>query len=151
MKEIFVYPNTYAKIDSEDYDRVNKHKWRFYSKYPETKIAGKTILMQRLIMNAKPGEIIDHLNHNKLDNRKQNLKRTTVQGNAFNRVVHKNNKLQVPGVIKTVYGYAAYIQLDGTKHFLGTFAKIEDAARAYLLSRHLRNHLHHQYHNENHV
>jgi hypothetical protein len=62
----------YSIIDEEDYDKVCIYKWRLSNGYA---IGGpKTIKLHRFIMNAENGLMIDHINGNKLDNRKSNLR-----------------------------------------------------------------------------
>lgn len=52
--------------------------------YAKTKVKGESFIMHRLIMNAKKGDYIDHINHDGLDNRENNLRICTNRQNAPN-------------------------------------------------------------------
>lgn len=96
----------------------------------------------RVIMNAKPGELIDHRDGNTLDNRKRNLRRAHKRGNSRNM---RNSKNQKNGGYKGVFtvtrspSWRAQIGFtpDGSTHmkqfYLGTYRTPEDAAYAYNL------------------
>lgn len=77
----------YALVDDEDYALVSSTAWSL----EEAKgIAagwrnGKKIKMHRLILGEPPCQV-DHINHDKLDNRRQNLRRAT---NAQNQQNHR--------------------------------------------------------------
>ena len=51
---------------------------------------GKLIQLSRLLMNAKKGEIIDHINRNPLDNRRSNLRKVNSRQNTLNRKSYNN-------------------------------------------------------------
>src|SRR4051812_25890520 len=72
----------YTLIDEEDYENINKYKWSLSDGYA---ISWKNGRMHRFIMNAEKGQIVDHINGNKLDNRKSNLRFVTASQNAQNR------------------------------------------------------------------
>jgi hypothetical protein len=86
-----------ALVDSEDYERANKHSWhRHNAGYAHASIDGKKVLLHRFI---KPElKMIDHLNRNKLDCRKENLMSTNHSDNGHNRGAQKNNSSGVKGV-----------------------------------------------------
>ena len=78
MKRIKLTQGQFAIVDDDDYERLNQYKWRaaYYknmdSYYAVSSIkdeSGKhrTVRMQRLILNAKPGKMVHHKNHNTLD------------------------------------------------------------------------------------
>jgi len=81
-------------IDLEDYDKIKEYKWYvkkdhysgcFYVTSHDLKTKNKkSIRIHRIIMDAKDGQIIDHINLNTRDNRKRNLRVVTAQQNAFN-------------------------------------------------------------------
>ncbi|MHC4988800.1 MAG: hypothetical protein ACYTFX_09945, partial [Planctomycetota bacterium] len=80
----------FALVDEADYADLIRYSWcanrnkpgskghrdMFYAvrsiKRKRTTKANRTIRMHRVIMGAKPGEIVDHINHNGLDNRRCN-------------------------------------------------------------------------------
>lgn len=74
-----------AIIDAEDVDRVKRHKWSFQGKYVRTSIKNKNIYLHRFIMNYNGDLDIDHINRNRLDNRKVNLRICTRSLNLSNK------------------------------------------------------------------
>jgi hypothetical protein len=80
--------NLYCLVDQEDFDRLNKSKWFLDSKgyaYRNIIINGKrtTRRMHQEVLNY-PLYDIDHINLNKLDNRKENLLASNKSKNAYN-------------------------------------------------------------------
>ena len=75
----------FAIIDADDYNKVSSTKWFDVNGYARSR-DGKS--MHRLIMSPPEDKEIDHMNHNRLDNRKKNLRICTRQENARN-VPHK--------------------------------------------------------------
>lgn len=131
-----------AKVDVEDYERLNKYKWyavttRKSDKYLtavryETKMIGKpkTIRMHRELLDAKSGTIVDHVNHDTLDNRKNNLRICTHKENMMNQRKPENNSSGFRGVNKEKGVWRARIYKNKEKISLGVFKNIFDAAFA---------------------
>lgn len=81
----------YAMIDKEDVKKIRNYRW-----YKNTLgyVVYKTVengkeycyLLHRVIMDPNKDKLIDHINSNKLDNRKNNLRITDKQGNIQNRI-----------------------------------------------------------------
>lgn len=90
-------------------------------------------LMHSFIMDTPKGSVTDHINGNKLDNRKANLRICTQSQNMANSVMKKNNKSGYRGVSwnKKYLKWEAYLTKDYKHYFLGYFSKKEDAALAY--------------------
>lgn len=94
---------------------------------------GKTgIRMHRLIMNATPNIEIDHINLNKADNRRENLRFATHQENNFNKRCYENNKNQIKGVYwhKERHKWYAKIYVNYKSIHLGLYDDINDAIEA---------------------
>jgi hypothetical protein len=71
----------YALVDAEDYERISEHRWSYdYRGYAirgeRSRSEGKqrTVRMHREILGAATGLDVDHINRNKLDNRRSNLR-----------------------------------------------------------------------------
>jgi hypothetical protein len=76
-----------AEVDPDDYVALSRHKWFYRNTYAVAVIGGKSVRMHRLIMmEDDPTVVIDHINRDRLDNRKDNLRRLTPRENANNRV-----------------------------------------------------------------
>ena len=83
MKKIKLTHGQFALVDDKDFNELNKHKWSAYynkniNKYYVVrgkKINGKqtAIRMPRVIMNVPKGKQVYYINHDTLDNRKENL------------------------------------------------------------------------------
>lgn len=69
-KQIPLSNGQFAIVDDADYDWLMQWKWSFHSRYVQRSMrkgdTGST-LMQRLIMNPGPKQVVDHRNHNTLD------------------------------------------------------------------------------------
>lgn len=133
MKEIRVGDDVVAKVEDEDVETVSGLQWRFDGRYAyadgsET----RKIYMHRLIMGNPVGLQVDHINGNRLDNRRTNLR---VCQHAQN-IMNQKGRGAVSG-FKGVHparrgdGWCAHITLDGHMMDLGTYDTPEVAAVAY--------------------
>ena len=86
-------------------------------------------------MNPPPGYVVDHINHNGLDNRKVNLRVCTVGQNNMNNRGKRPLGIKVRAAKRVAKDGQASIQqmIDGksTYRHLGTYDTPEEAARAY--------------------
>ena len=132
----------YALVDTSDYEMLSKRKWHLfkadwgglYATAHHTKPNGKVtqIRMHRLIMNAKPEQIIDHINGDGLDNRKSNLRFCTQSQNRANtKRVGGLSKFRGVYYNKTSKKWASQISLNNKKKWIGYFNTEVEAARAY--------------------
>lgn len=134
IRQIPLNNSKYAIVDCDDFDRVSKHNWQYHSQgYASSKIDGKTVLMHQMIVNA-PGMDIDHINHDKTDNRKENLRVCTRSQNKAN-VSKKKGKFtsKYKGVDwrSDMGKWRATIRVNYKKIHLGMFETEEAAAKAY--------------------
>jgi hypothetical protein len=122
-------------IDDEDMVLVSKYKWCLTGKgYVSATVNKVTTGIHRLVMGLSPGDglLIDHINMDKLDNRRCNLRVCTRSQNQCNRKVFKNNPLGLRGVKQTGRTrFSARIWWLNRNIELGTFGSSEEAARAY--------------------
>ncbi|MGE5594792.1 MAG: HNH endonuclease [Hyphomicrobiales bacterium] len=87
--------------------------------------------MHRLVMPPRPGFEIDHINLDRLDNRKANLREATHCQNVRNTGRRAHSRWPYKGVRYNGASWTARIRHQGRELFLGAFASAEDAARAY--------------------
>lgn len=93
-------------FDKEDYNLIKNYCWaeNTYGYIKSTYIDDnkrKAINMHVLIMNNInncKGKCVDHINHNKYDNRKINLRIVSLSQNSINKKIQSNNKSGIPGV-----------------------------------------------------
>jgi len=119
-------------IDTEDLERVLQHTWSVSNSYPQAKINKKVERLHRFLMNPTEGKVIDHIDGNILDNRKNNLRICTYKENRQNSRRRKEGINQIMGVAK-YKGYSkwrAYICTDGKTIHLGMYEAKEDAIKA---------------------
>lgn len=128
-----------VKVDDKHKD-LFKVKWGLNSYgYVYRKIRlenGKqrTIFLHRFIMGIEYGDkrVVDHLNHNILDNTTANLEIKTHQENTMNCQISKNNTSGITGVSwhKNNKRWQAVIMFNRTKIHLGNFKEKDDAITA---------------------
>lgn len=143
MAEIKTKKGETILVDDEDFEWLNQWRWwvdnRGYArrtyKDPETK---KVVLVQmhRLILGINATEVQgDHINGNKLDNRRANLRPCHISENVRNRKMHKGKRFGLKGVYKGKRGrFYSSIFHNGVKRHLGSFDTAEDAAEFYQLA-----------------
>lgn len=135
-ESIFLVPLTQGKhaiIDGIDAERILCHRWRVDAYGYAIKGGGKdTITMHRFLVATAPGEEVDHINRDKLDNRRCNLRVVTHTQNCVNTEIRRNNTSGFKGVrLNKGQYWAAHIRVNYRQIHLGHFATAEDAARAY--------------------
>lgn len=127
-------------VDHEDFERLHRYKW--HSKKEKGYVYAATNIrvlnggyiarsLHKMVMNPPKGMVVDHINHDTLDNRRANLRVCTKAENNRNRRSHKNSKTGVKGVYPAKLRYQAIITSHGTQYYLGSFKTIVEAARAY--------------------
>ena len=127
--------NRVVLVDDADLDELNRHNWRLdKAGYIRRTRSGKTILLHRQIMGVVDAgrEVeVDHANHDKLDNRRANLRLCTRRDNARNR--KPPNGRPWKGVTRATgnRGWQAQLGLLGKTLFLGFHESPEAAAMAY--------------------
>jgi len=140
-----------AIIDDEDAARVLKHRWHavqprpgyFYAATILPRQATKTPL-HRFILNPPTEMLVDHVNHDGLDNRRANLRVCTYRQNSLNSRPRKASGLPYKGVYresrkgpwcprcgKAWKKWRAEIRVNGKVRILGRFQSLEAAARSY--------------------
>lgn len=73
MKLIRTTQDNSILIDDGDFDLVSRHRWYLTNGHATTVVNGKTVYIQRLIL-GEPDGVVDHINKNKLDNQRRNLR-----------------------------------------------------------------------------
>ena len=124
-------------VDDADFEAVCQFPWRRNSKgyamfsYTENGKRRETYL-HRMIMRARPGEVVDHLNHDRLMNTRANLRCCTVQENLRYRRRFANNRLSgFKGVTFWHGKWVARIYVNDRAVRLGVYEDLKTAAMAY--------------------
>src|SRR5574344_87837 len=122
-------------FDLEDYDKIKDYCWRIDKNgyIVSNDSTDKIVKFHKIVMNNVPKNYdIDHIYHNKRDNRKENLRICTHQENMQNRVIPKNNTSGVIGVYwnKKNKNWNVEITKNKKKIKLGTYYNKEDAIKA---------------------
>ena len=122
-------------IDPETLDIIGGRSVFLRNGYPSVWLGGKRKIqyLHRLVMDAPKGVQVDHIDGNKLDCRRTNLRLCTHAGNMRNSRMRKNNTSGRKGVSwHRRYGkWQAQIRVNGKLIFLGYFECLDAAAAAY--------------------
>ena len=136
LKDKNYEPVGIAVVSKQDIELVRKFKWHLHhTGYTTARIGTKHIKMQHLIMGLpKNGKCIDHINRDKLDNRRENLRWATPHLNSMNRKTPSNNTSGIKGVYKCEGGWAVnvcgeYLSRFKTKEEAAKVRKIEEERR----------------------
>jgi hypothetical protein len=132
----------FAIVDAADFESLSKWKWHaWFNKTGNTWYARRSVfiggkgvvLMHRQIMNAEKGTLVDHRDHNGLNNSRSNLRKATRSQNMQNRGAQINNKSGYKGVSwdKKRSKWQAQIECARVKIHLGFFTDKKAAAKVY--------------------
>lgn len=137
MKVIQLTKNQKCKVDDEDFSYLNQWKWYCNN----TGYAGRehymgnysrrTLLMHRVILQAQPGQEVDHINGDRLDNQKSNLRFVTRSQNLQNRAWPLKGVSQKSKKTRGKKRWVARISVGGKTKFLGNFYTSKEAEDAY--------------------
>lgn len=134
MREINLTRGLKAIVDDEDFDFLNQFSWSISSGYPAAWISGKVKRMHRVILNlTDPSVKTDHINRNRLDNRRCNLRLATSSQNAWNKSKASVFSSHYKGVYLHSTGrfWIAQISVAGKMKYLGCYRMEAAAAQAY--------------------
>lgn len=132
MKQIPLSQGKFALVDDDMYETINKRPWQLSTKgYAVNRSRGVTTHMHRLVLPPPDGMFIDHIDGDKLNNQRSNLRVCTNQQNHANRGLNKNNTSGYKGVIVNGSKWEARIKFNYKTLHLGSFSDIIDAAQMY--------------------
>lgn len=140
MKKIELSKGKYALVDDEDFKYISKWKWTYHSThvggYASRRMwkDGKriAIYMHREVNKTPDNYITDHINQNKLDNRRKNLRTVSHSQNQMNTGLRKNNRSGFKGIgwNKQFRKWRARITVDKKTILIGDYLLLEDAVSA---------------------
>jgi hypothetical protein len=130
MKTILLTTKGETFVDDSDYEYLSQWKWYLSDGYAYSSERKK---MHRVIMNAKDGEIVDHIDRNKLNNTRANLRIVDKEGNVHNQKKRANTKNNYKGTqyVKKLNLWQSRCRIYGNDYFLGYYKSEIAAAYAY--------------------
>jgi len=132
-KAIPLTQGKYTIVDEEDYERIMEHSWCFTTLgYADTSNKRNNLKMHRVVLGTTDPEIlVDHINHNKVDNRKSNLRECTKGQNQYNKKPTIGKSKYKGVILFSENKWRARVSFENKRVSLGLFDNEEDAARAY--------------------
>lgn len=104
-----------TKISNGDVIFVSNYRLLFKNGYVFAKTKGGVVPLTRLILGlTRTKRVVDHVNHDTLDNRRENIRAITQQQNTFNSKT-KKSETGIKGVLARK-GYVASLQINGKAH-----------------------------------
>jgi hypothetical protein len=136
MKKIPLSKGLFALVDDDDFEHLNQWKWWICGRYAgrvKTKNGKREhIFMHRVVNHTPNSKITDHINCNRLDNRKENLRNCNFQENGRNVKKYRGTS-KYKGVLWASRNnrWKTTLQAKGNLMFIGYFKNEVHAALAY--------------------
>lgn len=121
----------YALVDKE-YAYLAEDNWHL-THYGYARRSRDKALLHRVVGNANSGEVVDHINGGKLDNRSANIRVCSQADNAKNQRVSSSNTSGYKGVYfdKQKNKFVARVKHNYRTYYAGAFTTAKDAGAAY--------------------
>jgi hypothetical protein len=118
-------------ISACDLERVKRYTWCISKTgYPVANTNPKVVKLQRYLLSPPEGMVVDHINGNTLDNRRENLRVCSIADNSRN-AAKKGKSTIAPGIqLKNNGRYRARITVNRKEIALGTFDTLDEAIAA---------------------
>lgn len=138
MKTIPLTQGKEAIVDDDMQEFLSQWKWCSHGRgyackgFPKE---NKLVFMHHVV-SGQPlhGKVVDHINRNTFDNRRENLRHVSERENSYNTGVKKTSRFIGVSWEKTHKRWRASIRIGKQKIKLGRFREEEDAATVYQLS-----------------
>lgn len=135
MRYISLTQGQFAIVDEADFEELSKYKWYFHQGRAVRKprvVDGRKkgfVWMHREIVNPGKNKVVDHINGNTLDNRRDNLRVCTRSQNQWNKTLHTKSVTGVKNIHwnKQKRRYIVRFQKYGKKIDFGQFKALPDA------------------------
>jgi hypothetical protein len=128
-------------FDLDDYDKIKDYCWfetnQGYIQANTTngdKIDGRGFIKLHRLVTNNQWKYVDHINRNKFDNRKANLRECSRSQNGMNRDLYANNKSGITGVYynEDKNRYEVSVKINCQQQYLGCFTDKTDAIKCRL-------------------
>lgn len=145
MQRIPLTRGLFAIVDDDDYEKLAAHKWcankaNYNAIYAIRGIWDKEekktvfVSMHRVIMGASKGQQVDHINGDKLDNRKANLRLCESKENQWNMRPRASGSKGVHFCKRRAHlptPWQAYITISKKRIHIGYYVSQQNAQDAY--------------------
>lgn len=131
--------NKFTLVDDDVYKWAKNFKWYlscngYAQGFIKNSLNSKSLIfLHREIMRTGKEFVVDHINHDKLNNQRKNLRNCSRAENQFNQKLRKDNTSGFKGVRfnKKTGKWRADIMMNRRSKFLGHFPSAQEAAKAY--------------------
>lgn len=124
-----------TRVEEPDLEELCRFQWfclnGYAARQQRTRTGTTIVLMHRQLMRARPGELVDHEDGDRLNNCRTNLRVATPSENGANRAGPRANAYRGVYYEARSGRYRAQIKCDGRNRYLGTHDTPEAAAEAY--------------------
>jgi hypothetical protein len=125
----------HAIVDDDMHDQLSKFRWYVVNSGYVRRSTGRHtgVFMHHEVLGSplNRGGLADHINRDKLDNRRENLRLVTLAENLHNRLYHNPAGFRGVTLYRRLGRFSAQITKDGQHFYLGLFNTPTAAARAY--------------------
>jgi hypothetical protein len=132
VAQIKLCRNLVALVDAKDVPLIEKYKWTFSMSngvvrnvWQVGKNTNRHVKLHREILQPPADKVVDHINGDKLDNRRCNLRVVDQWQNIVNQSSRPNRNIE-----KSLNGYCVRLKANQKRYYIGRYRTLEDAKRA---------------------